>query len=145
MKIIVKENELKPETFIKLRKYYSNFIEYAKEDVEVALKNTLYSVCVYDGDKEIGIARVVGDGRICFFIKDVVVHPDYQGKNIGKLIMSYLFKYFAEVAADNAYIGLMATPNTEGFYEKFGFIRRPNERYGSGMILYYKREKQWKE
>lgn len=136
--LVVKENELKVETFISLRKFY-NFVEYEKDDVKVALDNSLYTVCVYYFDKAIGMARLVGDGRICFFIKDFVVHPDYKGKQIGRLIMSYLFKYIDSHCCDNAYVGLMATSNTEGFYEKFGFIRRPNEKYGAGMIMYYKK------
>lgn len=136
--LVVRENELKVETFISLRKFY-NFVEYKEEDVKVALDNSLYTVCVYCLDKVIGMARLVGDGRICFFIKDFVVHPDYKGKQIGRLIMSYLFKYIDRHCCDNAYVGLMATPNTEGFYEKFGFIRRPNEKYGAGMIMYYKK------
>jgi hypothetical protein len=28
---------------------------------------------------------------------------------------------------------LMAAKNKEGFYEKFGFIKRPDETYGAGM------------
>ena len=29
--------------------------------IEVALKNTLYSLCVYDVDKLIGYGRIIGD------------------------------------------------------------------------------------
>ena len=32
------------------------------------------------------------------------------------------------------YLG--ATKGKENFYEKFGFISRPNEELGAGMILY---------
>ena len=35
-------------------------------------------VVVFDDKRPIGIARIVGDGRIAFFIKDVVVDPAYQ-------------------------------------------------------------------
>lgn len=136
-KLEIIENNLNVDDFINLRKT-GPFIEYEKEDVEIALKNNLYSVSVYKDNQVIGIVRIVGDGRICFFIKDLVVHPDYKGKKIGTLLMKYIFKYIEENACYNAYIGLMATVNTEGFYEKFGFIRRPNENHGAGMIMYYK-------
>lgn len=136
-KLEIIENSLNVDDFINLRKT-GPFIEYEKEDVEIALKNNLYSVSVYKDNQVIGIVRIVGDGRICFFIKDLVVHPDYKGKKIGALLMKYIFKYIEENACYNAYIGLMATVNTEGFYEKFGFIRRPNENHGAGMIMYYK-------
>lgn len=131
------ENNLTADNFINLRKF-GPFIEYKREDVELALKNTLYSISIFEENKLIGIARVVGDGRVVFFIKDVVVHPDYKGKKVGILLMEHIFKYIEQNACINAYIGLMATKNTEGFYEKFGFIRRPNENHGAGMIMYYK-------
>lgn len=135
--LIIKENSLTSSDFINLRRT-GPFIEYKKDDVELALKNTLYSITVLIKAKTIGIARIVGDGRITFFIKDFVVIPDYKGKHIGTIIIKYLFKYIEKHACPNAYIGLMATPNTEGFYEKFGFIRRPNENHGAGMIMFYK-------
>jgi len=30
----------------------------------------------------------------------------------------------------------MSTVGAEGFYEKFGFITRPNNHFGSGMVMY---------
>lgn len=134
--INVVENKLSVKDYTNLRKL-AQFIEYKDKDIEVALKNTLYSITLYYENNPIGIARIVGDDRIVFFIKDVVVHPLYKSKHIGKLLMLYLFKYIEKKACMNAYIGLMATPNTEGFYEKLGFIRRPNEYHGAGMIMYY--------
>lgn len=133
----VVENDLKIEDFITLRNQ-ANFIKYKKEDVEIALKNTLYSITIYKNNNPIAIARVVGDGRIAFFIKDVVVDFRYKGLHLGKRLMQGIFNYLDKNACINAYVGLMATPNTEGFYEKFGFIRRPNENHGAGMIMYYR-------
>lgn len=116
------------------------FKEYAQEDVCVALAHSLYSVVIYDQQRPIGIARIVGDGRICFFLKDVVVDPVYQKLKIGKLIMQYLFKYFHENACEGAYIGLMSTPQCIPFYEKYGFVQRPCEGMGPGMIKFYNKE-----
>ena len=39
------------------------------------------------------MGRIIGDDRIAFFIKDVVVHPDYQDEGIGKLVMDKLLNY----------------------------------------------------
>ena len=135
----VLENGVTVDIFINLRKY-GPFKEYNEEDVRIALQHTLYSLVVFDETKPVGMVRIVGDGRICFFIKDLVVLPEYQDKGIGTLIMKNLFSYFKANACLNAYIGLMSTPNVESFYEKFGFIRRPNKDYGAGMILYYQGE-----
>lgn len=116
----------------------TNFVEYADCDMHKALNNSLHVVGVYDQNNQpIGIGRIVGDGAVAFFIKDVVVIPSYQCQGIGHLIMTELLKFIGEHAVPKAYVGLMSTKNNEPFYERYGFIRRPNEELGSGMIMYY--------
>lgn len=106
--------------------------------IEEALKNTLYSLCVYDDDKLIGYGRIIGDKTIFLYIQDVMVIPEYQNKHIGTGIMKNLLKKINEYKKINpnirTYLG--ASKGKESFYEKFGFIIRPNEELGSGMILY---------
>lgn len=51
--------------------------------VEEALKNTLYSLCVYDEDKLIGYGRIIGDKTIFLYIQDIMAIPEYQDKQIG--------------------------------------------------------------
>lgn len=97
------------------------------------LDNSLYGVSVYDGDKLIGMARVIGDGYTCFYVQDVLVNPEYQGLGIGKSIMKKIIKFLDNVDQD-AIVALMSSKGREGFYEQFGFIRRPNDNYGCGMI-----------
>ncbi|MDF2700367.1 MAG: Acetyltransferase, family [Haloplasmataceae bacterium] len=135
MKIV--DNGLTAKIFTELRKS-GPFMPYDEADINIALQNTLYSVVIYDEDKPIGAARLVGDNRIAFFIKDVVVLPDYQGKRIGDTLMKQIFKYIDQHACEKAYVGLMSTPHKEGFYERYGFIKRPNEDFGAGMVMYYK-------
>ena len=136
----VVENGLTERIYTNLRNEV-NFVKYEPTDIEFALKNTLYSVVVFDDDIPVGCGRIIGDDKIAFLIKDVVVKKTHQGKGIGKLVMNSLLNYISKHATYNAYIGLMSTPNKEDFYEKFGFIRRPNKDYGAGMIMYYKGEK----
>lgn len=114
-----------------------NFKRYEYEDVKMALTHSLYSVVVFEEEQPIGIGRVVGDGRIAFFIKDIVVIPEYQNKKIGVMIMQQIENYISETACEGAYIGLMSTPGQEPFYKKFGFIERPNNGFGAGMIKYH--------
>lgn len=106
--------------------------------IEEALKNTLYSLCVYDDDKLIGYGRIIGDKTIFLYIQDVMVIPEYQNKHIGTGIMKNLLKKINEYKKINpnirTYLG--ASKGKESFYEKFGFITRPNEELVSGMILY---------
>lgn len=135
----IRENELTPEQFILLReeKYFK---KYSDSDVAISLNNTLYSVLVLHQLKPVAMGRIIGDDRIAFFIKDVVVHPDYQDEGIGKLVMDKLLNYIKIKGCEDAYIGLMSTPGKEFFYEKFGFIKRPNNHHGHGMIKFLKEE-----
>ena len=106
--------------------------------IEEALKNTLYSLCVYDNDKLIGYGRIIGDKTIFLYIQDVMVIPEYQNKHIGIGIIENLLKKVNEYKKINpnirTYLG--ASKGTESFYKKFGFISRPNDDLGAGMILY---------
>ena len=106
--------------------------------VDEALNNTLYSLCVYDDDKLIGYGRIIGDKTIFLYIQDIMVIPEYQGKHIGTGIMEHLLNKVDEYKKINpnirTYLG--ASKNKESFYEKFGFISRPNEDLGSGMVLF---------
>lgn len=70
-------------------------------------------------------------------IQDVVVDLEYQGRKIGTNIMKYLLKQVDEYKKINpnirTYLG--ASRGKEGFYRKFGFVSRPNDELGAGMIL----------
>ena len=108
--------------------------------IEEAFKNTLYSLCVYKEDVLIGYGRIIGDKTIFLYFHDLKVLPKYQNQGIGTEIMKRLLKQVDEYKKVNprirTYLG--ASKDKEGFYEKFGFERRPNEDVGAGMILYDK-------
>jgi GNAT superfamily N-acetyltransferase len=131
----IETNNLSAEVFSTLREN-KEFKKYKEKDIEIALTNTLFSVLIYMKGKPIGMGRIVGDDRIAFFIKDVVVIKEYRNNGFGKIIMEYLLAYINEKGCDGAYIGLMSTPNRESFYEKYGFIKRPTEGLGNGMVKF---------
>ncbi len=118
--------------------YYDLFYYiYDEKIIKQALENTLYSLCVYDGDRLIGYGRIIGDKTIFLYIQDIMVIPEYQGKKIGTGIMTELLKQVKEYKKINpnirTYLG--ASKGKEDFYKEFGFISRPNEELGAGMIL----------
>lgn len=137
--ISYKENTVDSKTFIMLRDN-EPFMPYKESDVKIALQNSLYTILALDGSKPIGMARVVGDGRIAFFIKDVVVKKEYRRQKIGTEIMNHVLDYIKSVCCDNAYVGLMATPHKEPFYQQLGFTVRPNKDHGAGMLMFIKKE-----
>ena len=103
--------------------------------VEKALCNDLYSVLVYDENKLIGLGRVVGDGAIYFYIQDIIVIPEYQGKGIGKMIMQDIENYLNDTASQNSFIGLMAAEGVQQFYYQFGYEERPDNKPGMFKMI----------
>ena len=84
----------------------------------------------------VGMARVVSDGGYMTLVADVMVLPEYQGKGIGRQLMTNISEYFDSPSSDGRCImvNLMATTGNEGFYRKFGFTERPNDAMGAGMV-----------
>lgn len=89
------------------------------ETLRKGFENSLLTFGAYDGDKLLGIIRVVGDGHTIIFIQDILVLPEYQRRGIGaKLIQTILERFQSvrqiELATDN-------TPKTVAFYKAQGF------------------------
>jgi len=107
--------------------------------VKLALKNTHYLVTARTGDgKVVGMARVIGDIGVNFYIQDVIVLPEYQGLGLGKKLMDEVMDYIKKKAKPGCFIGLMSAVGKEGFYEKYRFIKRPAKGLGCGMSLDWK-------
>lgn len=127
-----------PDEYNTLRQL-ANWPTYETALIERALNNTLFSVVVEDEcGKVVAMGRVIGDGAIYFHIQDVIVDPGCQRQGIGKEIMNELMDYIRTVGGKHTNIGLMCSKGREPFYRDFGFIERPNEKFGSGMIMVLK-------
>ena len=57
-----------------------------RERVERALANSLV-FGLYDGEEQIGLARVVSDYAIFAYVCDVFIHEDYRAQGLGKWLM----------------------------------------------------------
>jgi GNAT superfamily N-acetyltransferase len=68
----------------------------------------------------VAMGRLLGDGALFLLLVDVAVHPDHQGKGIGKRIMNKLVDYGDE-HAPHAYVSLVADPLGQRLYPKYGF------------------------
>jgi len=113
---------------------------YQLDVIEKALPNTLYCVCAYCGEQLVGMARIIGDGGMVYYIQDVIVIPDYQRQGIGKQMMDRIMGYIRNHASQNTIIGLMSAVGKEAFYEKYGFMIRPTDKFGAGMTIFWKKE-----
>lgn len=112
---------------------------YRREQVEKALKNTMYMVKATVGGKLAGIGRVVGDYSIVCVLTDICVKPEFQGHGIGLKITSELKRLIEENVADGEKMQIELTPTAgkEPFYEKAGFKYKPEKI--TGMYLWIKK------
>ena len=127
--LFVKHNELSAEEFVYLwESVWGQFP--TLEQAKLAMDNTLFRVSVFDGEQIVAMARVIGDMGLCYYIKDVVVLPEYQEKGIGRLLIEELLKFINEngVPDTHIFVELCAMPDKIPFYEKFGFAANEAQR-----------------
>uniref|UniRef100_UPI0008296306 GNAT family N-acetyltransferase n=1 Tax=Streptobacillus notomytis TaxID=1712031 RepID=UPI0008296306 len=117
MKEIIKFNALNAEDYLNLHEK-CGFKEYKKKDVITAIKNHLFDAVLLIEEEVIGMIRIVGDNKIVFFIKDLMILPEHRNKGYGRLLLNSALEYISKNACKGAYIGLMSTVNHEAFYEK---------------------------
>lgn len=112
---------------------------YSKEQVQKALKNTMYMVKASVNDTIVGIGRVVGDDSIVCILTDICVKPEFQGHGIGLKIVSELKRLIEENVSDGEKMQIELTPTfgTENFYKSAGFKYNPEKI--TGMYLWIKK------
>ncbi|NEQ34584.1 MAG: GNAT family N-acetyltransferase [Leptolyngbya sp. SIO4C5] len=80
----------------------------------------------------VGFSRATSDHAFNATIWDVVVHPDYQGKGLGKALMQQLIKKLRSEDISN--VTLFADPQVVDFYRNLGFM--PDPEGIKGMFWY---------
>lgn len=80
--------------------------------------NSRFMCFVYAGDVLVGAGRALADGLDCSYIADVAVHPDHQGRGLGRAVVRELI----ELSRGHKKIILYANPGKEGFYTSLGFL-----------------------
>jgi L-threonylcarbamoyladenylate synthase len=107
-----------------------------EESLKLSLENTVYSVSAYDYGTIVGYGRIIGDGAMYYYIKNIMVDPDYRHQNIGTTIMEMLMDKIKEYKEEepNLMVSVGAAPGKEKFYRKFGFKTRQELYLGPQMI-----------
>ncbi|MCL5995048.1 MAG: GNAT family N-acetyltransferase [Chloroflexi bacterium] len=111
---------------------------YQESVIRCALPHSLYCVCAFVDGLLVGMARIIGDAGLVYYIQDVIVIPGYQRCGIGSQLMDHIMAYIRDHASDHTIIGLMSAYGKEPFYEKYGFINRPTEKLGAGMTIFWR-------
>ncbi len=84
-----------------------------------ALRNSHSLVTARNNGKLVGIANAISDGYLVVYYPHMLVHPDYHGQGIGRLIMQAMFDRYESFHQQM----LTAVVDAVGFYEQVGFER----------------------
>ena len=97
-----------------------------------ALTHSLAIYLARDGEKIVGLVRLIGDGFSSVFVQDLIVLPSYQRQGIGSTLMKQALADYKD-----AYQVQLATEESEktlGFYRSLGFETLSSFQC-TGMIL----------
>ena len=104
--------------------------------VRKAIQNSFLVVTMWEqrGNRKrlIGFSRATSDHAFNATIWDVVVHPDSQGKGLGRALMNQLIKKLRSEVICN--VSLFADPVVVNFYKQLGFM--PDPEGIKGMFWY---------
>ena len=93
-----------------------------RSDIERSIENSI-NFGIYDGDRQIGFARVLSDKAVFAYIMDVFVHEDYRGKGLGKWLMECIM---AHPELQRIRRWMLATNDAHELYRQFGFTEIDN-------------------
>jgi GNAT superfamily N-acetyltransferase len=87
---------------------------------DVVAKSVEGSLCfgLYEGGRQIGLARVITDKATFAYLCDVYVLEDYRGRGLGKWLMSAVQSH-PDLQGLRRFV--LITQDAHGLYEQFGF------------------------
>lgn len=110
----------------------------AEEQAELCLEHSDFVISCQENNQAAGCARVFWDKGYIAYLADVIVKPAYQGQGIGKQLVTECIRYIdAQLKPGwKIKIVIVSAKGKEGFYEQFGFVKRPNDTEGAGMNMW---------
>lgn len=81
--------------------------------------NLLLTLAAYEEAALAGLIRVVGDGHTIVFVQDILVHPQFQRRGIGSVLLQAVLNRYAGVRQIELFTD--DTPETAAFYRSMGF------------------------
>ena len=125
------------DTYLELREAVG-FSPLSRDQARRALNNSLYVLTAFQDGKAVGMGRIVGDGAVICYVQDLIIRPEVQGQGIGGTILRTLKEFVTGLGypGTTMMFCLMCAKGREEFYKKYGFIARPTEDLGPGMITY---------
>jgi GNAT superfamily N-acetyltransferase len=101
------------------RSYWASGIPFA-----VVRRSVRHSLCfgLYDGERQVGFARVVSDRATFAYLADVFVLESHRGRGLGKLLMAAVI---AHPELQGLRRWMLATRDAHALYARFGFTPLP--------------------
>ncbi len=97
------------------RSYWAN--TRPREKTERAMQNSLV-FGVYEGDKQVGLARIVSDYTVFAYLCDVFIQEDYRSHGLGKWLIQSVMEH-PELKDVRRWV--LVTDDAHGLYRQFGF------------------------
>jgi len=91
--------------------------ERPRHRIEASLQNSLV-FGVYDGRRQVGMARIVTDYVTFAWLCDVFIDQQYRGRGIGKWLMETILSH-PDIAGLKRV--LLTTDDAHGLYSRYGF------------------------
>jgi len=87
--------------------------------LKIVFNNSTFTYFVFNNKNLVGVGRALADGLDSAYLCDIAIHPEFQGRGLGKAITQ---KLLDAVDGYNKII-LFASIGKSGFYEKLGFAK----------------------
>lgn len=122
---------IEPDDLINLRKSLG-WKEINYKQIKLALDNTMFKISIKIMGKVVACGRLIGDYSCKGLLSDILVHPDYQNKGLGKIIVTSLLKMVEDSIEPGELFQIEATPTygNREFYIKCGLKYRPENQDG---------------
>ena len=97
------------------RAYWAN--TRPRERTEKALQNSMV-FGLYEGNRQIGLGRVVSDYSVFAYLCDVFIHEDYRAHGLGKWLIQTIMEH---PDLKDVRRWMLVTNDAHGLYQQFGF------------------------
>ncbi|RAJ05101.1 acetyltransferase (GNAT) family protein [Chitinophaga skermanii] len=89
---------------------------------EIIEKSIINSMCfgVYEGEQQVGFARVVTDRATFAYLADVFILESHRGLGLSKFLMEVIMEH-RDLQGLRRW--MLATRDAHGLYEQFGFMK----------------------
>ena len=101
------------------RSYWAN--SRTREQLERALSNS-FVFGLYNGPRQIGLARIISDFAIFAYLCDFIIHEEYRGQGLGKWLLESVHNHPALLSMRR---WLLVTHDAHDLYKQFGWELLP--------------------